>query len=156
MVTPDAAGAAMLNPQELAAVKNTPSFQLGSGKGKTLYVFSDPNCPSCQRIEAALEELASDYTVRIVPVAFQNGSEALAGAVMCAPGARVASSWSAGIKTGQAPGSACTEGVSKVQANNALFVKLGFTHTPTLVSESGMLAVGDARADELRQWVDRF
>lgn len=151
--TPGEAAGSRLTAAELARVQRATSLQLGDGKGKTLYVFSDPNCPSCQRIERALEEVSGEITVRIIPVAFQNGSEALTGSVLCAKRSQIAEAWSAGIKTGKAPGDVCKEGLAKVQANNALFAELGFTHTPTLVSESGALSVGDAQAAELRQWV---
>lgn len=45
------------------------SVNYSQGHARTLYVFADPNCPNCQRLEPTLNLAAQNYNVVVFPVA---------------------------------------------------------------------------------------
>ena len=47
---------------DLKALRNVAAYKMGSGK-KEYFIFTDPECPYCQRFEQQLHELKSDVTL---------------------------------------------------------------------------------------------
>lgn len=119
-------------------------------KGSLFILFSDPNCPACQRLEKAIEESGSKFSPLIVPVAFKEGSMERAAGVICS--AEPGKAWVKAIG-GQKVDEACGLGRQVVEANNASFLALHFNSTPTLVSAAGKVAVGINDFESLMQWV---
>lgn len=111
---------------------------------ETVFVFSDPNCPHCRNIEPMLEQLAKRTNVVVMPVAYQLAMSGKAQAVMCKTGDRHAA-WTAATQSPQSaqPQPFCDEGRDIVTTNMRAFEGLGFTSTPTLVSSSGSILVGE-------------
>lgn len=118
---------------------------------KTLYVFSDPNCPACQQFESHIDELSKDYSIYVLPVAFQGSDHGKAAAsAMCAPDQKAA--WQVALDGAVAPsGSDCLPGYNAVRANMEQFQRLGFNSTPRVVNGSGYVFSEGATASMIRQ-----
>ena len=54
---------------QMAAERKLFTVDFSSGHPRTLYVFADPECPNCQRLEPALEAAAKGFNVVVFPVA---------------------------------------------------------------------------------------
>ncbi|PCE30032.1 thioredoxin fold domain-containing protein [Burkholderia ubonensis] len=117
---------------------------------KTLYVFSDPNCPACQQFEPHIDALAKDYSVYVLPVAYQGGDHGKAASIaMCAADQKAA--WQVALDGGGAsPGSDCLPGYDAVKANMEQFQRLGFNSTPRVVNGSGYIFSEGATASMIR------
>ena len=78
-----------------AASRGLFTVPLSSGHARTLYVFADPACPNCQRMERHFETAAGAVNVVIFPVTIE-GREASLNAltpVMALPEAERAAAW---------------------------------------------------------------
>lgn len=78
-----------------AASRGLFTVPLSSGHARTLYVFADPACPNCQRMERHFETAAGTVNVVIFPVTIE-GREASLNAltpVMALPEAERPSAW---------------------------------------------------------------
>jgi thiol-disulfide isomerase/thioredoxin len=121
------------------------------GAGDELVVFSDPNCPYCQRLEAEIEELASkkEGKVTLIPVAFKSGSREAVAAVLCSKDQ--AAAWKKAVNGEDIGAKACEAGLKKVDQNNKLFADLKMAATPTLITPKGLILASYANIDQLRQ-----
>jgi len=119
--------------------------------GTPFYAFVDPMCIACQELERHLDGVDREYSVVALPVAFLSGSRDLAAAALCAKD-RVAAWHKAAVAqpVGTKP---CDEGLKQVDANNALFLSLGFTATPTLVAPNAKVVQGTGEAVQIAGWV---
>lgn len=119
---------------------------------KTLYVYADPNCPACRRFESHMDNLTKDFSVYVLPVAYQNGSVSMAGKILCASDPK--KKWTevmSQLATGQAvSGTECESGTEGIRANMQAFDSLGFTQTPRVVSGSGYVFAAGATASDIR------
>lgn len=86
-----------LLPEKLgkAAARGIFTVPLSSGHARTLYVFADPDCRNCQRMERYFESAASQVNVVIFPVTVAGGEKALKALtpVMALPEAARATAW---------------------------------------------------------------
>jgi protein-disulfide isomerase len=128
----------------VASIKN--SFKIGSGS-KSFYIFSDPNCPHCRRLEASLSHLPEGYHAIMVPVAYQTGSKELAAKVLCAKDR--AAAWKDAAFSGTAPSAVCANGLAMVEENNKIFESLRLTSTPSFISPSSVLFSGYMTPEQL-------
>lgn len=78
-----------------AASRGLFTIPLSSGHERTVYVFSDPNCPECQRMERHIETAAGSVNVVIFPVTIRGGALSLQELtpVMSLPEAERAGAW---------------------------------------------------------------
>lgn len=78
-----------------AASRGLFTVPLSSGHERTVYVFSDPNCPECQRMERHIETAAGSVNVVIFPVTIRGGALSLQELtpVMSLPEAERAGAW---------------------------------------------------------------
>lgn len=78
-----------------AAARGLFTVPLSTGHARTIYVFSDPACPNCQRMERHFETVADTVNVVIFPVTIEGREESLKKLtpVMALPEARRASAW---------------------------------------------------------------
>ncbi|SEI14383.1 thioredoxin fold domain-containing protein [Paraburkholderia hospita] len=141
--------------------QNAPGAQLDSAihfgldnqpPEKTLYVYSDPNCPACKRFESHVDDLAKDFSVYILPVAYQGNDDGWAAAYsLCMDDRRGA--WQSVI-TGspnlKRSDMLCSDGYRKTKENMAQFEKLGFTSTPRVVGGTGFVFPEGAPAKLIR------
>jgi protein-disulfide isomerase len=117
-----------------------------SGKGKPYFVFSDPNCPFCQRMEQSIEKVINNQAV-ILPLGFRQGSRDVAAAVLCAKDQ--AAEWKKAIE-GRSTAKPCDDGYRQVDANMAVFEKLGLAYMPTTVTPAGNMLAGVLEPGELQ------
>ncbi|NIF40188.1 thioredoxin fold domain-containing protein [Burkholderia sp. Tr-862] len=117
---------------------------------KTLYVYSDPNCPACKQFEAHINDLAKDFSVYVLPVAYQGDDHGKAAAnALCAKDQQEA--WGGAVGGVMFPaGSDCLAGYTGVKANMQQFERLGFNSTPRVVSGTGFIFPEGAPAKMIR------
>lgn len=117
---------------------------------KTLYVYSDPNCPACKQFEAHIDDLAKDFSVYVLPVAYQGDDRGMAAAnALCAKDQQGA--WAQAVGGVLFPtGSDCLAGYTGVKANMQQFERLGFNSTPRVVSGTGFIFPEGAPAKMIR------
>lgn len=60
-----------------AAARGLFTVPLSSGHARTIYVFADPACPNCQRMERHFETAAGTVNVVIFPVTIEGGEASL-------------------------------------------------------------------------------
>ncbi|TES99643.1 thioredoxin fold domain-containing protein [Burkholderia cepacia] len=117
---------------------------------KTLYVYSDPNCPACKQFEAHIDDLAKDFSIYVLPVAYQGNDRGMAAAdALCAKDQQAA--WTQAVGGVLFPaGSDCLAGYTGVKANMQQFERLGFNSTPRVVSGTGFIFPEGAPASTIR------
>ena len=78
-----------------AAERQMFTVTLSSGHARTLYVFADPQCAICRRLDPVLRQVAETVNVEIFPVSVYKGASslALATTALCAGDASRAERW---------------------------------------------------------------
>jgi TrbB protein len=81
---------------QMAAQRKLFTIEYSTGHAHTLYVFADPECPNCQRLEPALEAAAKDFNVVVFPVAVIGREKSIASItpVLCLPPEQRKAAWS--------------------------------------------------------------
>ncbi|HAG7091872.1 TPA: hypothetical protein HF523_19540, partial [Escherichia coli] len=131
-----------------AAVSGRYTVTLSTGHQRTLYVFSDPLCPYCRKLEPVLDVLAQDYNVEIFPVSVigSTDSQKLLSPLLCQPAAERPAHWKslfaadAGMAPGSktdAPATECEEGLHALNINNRAFNYYQLPGTPQLLADDG-------------------
>lgn len=141
-----------------AADRKLFSIDYSGGHARTLYVFADPACPNCQRVEPLLEAASKEYNVVVFPVAVIGREKTIAAVtpVLCmAPDQRKAA-WSALFDIGQdgltlgkvpaKPGSsggaasdqaACDIGTMVLGVNEQAYKTYRIPGTPWVIADDG-------------------
>jgi len=138
---------------DFAALPLTDAIKTVHGDGRrVLAVFSDPDCPYCQELEAQLAVLdnATVYTFLLPIASLHPQATKKAIAVWCA--ADRSHAWRAvvlerktlSLKTCAHP----------IERNQALAAKLEVRGTPTLIAADGRMAAGAMPAADLSAWLD--
>lgn len=113
-----------------------------------LFVFSDPLCPYCKRIETSLSAMAArGYEIHIFPTPVHDESRQLVAELACASDKLAA--WRAliagekHVNDGRCP-------LAQTAADDALafFRQFGFNQTPTIINNAGDVHVGLFRSDD--------
>ena len=124
----------------------------GNG-ARVLAIFSDPDCPYCQRLESDIQGLANAtiYTFLMPLVSLHPAAHTKAVSIWCAID-RLAT-WKAAMLRGQTvPHAECPHPVDR---NIALGERLGINGTPTLISGDGRMLPGAASRDQIEAWLQR-
>lgn len=114
---------------------------LSSGKTHTLYVFSDPLCPHCRNFEKKLSAVSELVNIEIFPVSVIGGeqSEQRIAAVLGENNRDTRKSrWETVMTTDNKLVSSNLMS-DEINANNTAFQMLGFSGTPTVLSDSGFI-----------------
>lgn len=115
---------------------------------KTLYVFTDPQCPYCKEFDRTLASLGAEWSVRVLPVGFKPGSMQISDAALCAKDP--AQAWKYAIQgrdSNELPSSpSCSRSAKK---NTETFALLGMTSTPSILRGDGKLFEGAVSKAEL-------
>lgn len=79
-----------------AAERQLFTVEYSKGHPRTIYVFADPSCPNCQRLEPALEAASREFNVIVFPVSIigKEKSVADASAVLCLQPEQRKAAWS--------------------------------------------------------------
>ena len=97
-----------------AAERKLFTVDFSSGHARTLFVFADPGCPNCQRLEPLLQAAAKEFNVVVFPVAVIGKGQSIAAItpVLCLPPEQRKAAWAAlfdpghdGLSLGQKPAS---------------------------------------------------
>ena len=116
----------------------------GTGK-RQLFIFSDPNCPYCKRLEVELDKL-NDVTIYTLIYPLKSQSITVSKQVWCDPNQAYA--WKNLLqKNVQPKEKTCA---NPIERNLALGRKLGVEGTPTLIFETGFKMTGVRSAEEIQ------
>ncbi|PHM67982.1 DsbC family protein [Xenorhabdus sp. KJ12.1] len=137
--TPDAQK--LLDSLKQAAATGKFSVKLSSGHDKTLYVFSDPLCPYCQKIEPDLEEAAKHFNIEIFPVSVigHEKSAPIVEQVLSTSEKYRVTTWKTAIENKPLSKDVeITDETKKfAEANNVAFSMMNLQGTPTIISDTG-------------------
>lgn len=94
---PQAIRSTLPNKLHNAAKRKLFTVDYSSGHARTLYVFADPSCPNCKRLEPALNALSDDFNVVVFPVPVIGKEKSIAAItpVLCLPPEQRKSAWDA-------------------------------------------------------------
>ncbi|MHC8403563.1 DsbC family protein [Pseudomonas sp. MDT1-17] len=148
----------LINALRDGVATNKYSTQLSNGPKGELYVFSDPLCPYCQRLETQLEKLTGDYTIHVFPVSVIGGddSQKQLGPMLCSEANARAGLWKQAVSSTREKQSASCEQASEVlAANNEFFRAMLFEGTPVIINAQGREFPSNQRAtaENITQWV---
>jgi hypothetical protein len=124
----------------------------GNG-ARVLAIFSDPDCPYCQKLETDLRALTNVtiYTFLMPLVSLHPAAHSKAVSVWCAKDRTAA--WHATMWRGEAvPQADCPHPVDR---NVALGERLGINGTPTLIASDGRMLPGAASKEQIEAWLLR-
>lgn len=130
-----------LNKIDVAALPIADAIKTVRGNGKrTLYVFSDPDCPYCKRLEAELAKLndVTIYTFLYPLVGLHPDARRKAEAIWCATDR--AKAWQTFMSSGTLPDHTACD--NPIERNLRLGESLGINGTPTIVFADGRIAPG--------------
>ncbi|HEY4745509.1 MAG TPA: DsbC family protein [Desulfuromonadaceae bacterium] len=130
---------------------------MGNPKGsKTLYVFTDPDCPYCRKMHAELrqlEKIAPDVAIHIMlfPLPMHPAAYDKARAILAAKSRKLLDEGFEGKELPKPEGNAGKAGVDKVIA---FANSHGISGTPTLIMPDGKVVVGGMDAESLKRMLD--
>lgn len=116
---------------------------------RQLVVFSDPNCPYCQRLEKEIAKLNNVTVYTFLYPVLGDDSKTLSIATWCAPDKSTA--WADLMQRQIRP--VLTACVTPINDNTVLGAKLGVTGTPTLIAADGRVLAGAASAEKIDEWL---
>ena len=136
-----------LSQEEVKALDKYVAFTYGK-KGKVVYLFTDPECPFCQRLEPTLKKLADEGKIQIkvilFPLPFHPHAKEKAVAIVCHhigwKGLR-GSYWT-DEKMKNLSKWQCKEGQKLVEESIKIGQKYGVSGTPTMITKEGKKVVG--------------
>lgn len=151
-----------LHPKQVTSVdpKTIPvedSLVMGNPAGsKKLYVFTDPDCPSCRGLHARLkqlEKIAPDVAIHIMllPLPMHPSAYGKARVVRARKSGTLLDDCFAGKEL---PAPVGAEGKDGVDAIIHFAGSNGISRTPTLVLPDGRMVVGGMSAEALKQMLD--
>ena len=126
-----------------------------NGKGRrTIYLFSDPDCPFCRRLEPELDKL-DDVTLYIFPYPLESlhaDAARKAQAIWCeADEKKRLDLWHRVVMRTQDVATA--ECANPLRRNLALGTALGLQGTPTLIAADGRTLPGAVPAAAIEDWL---
>ncbi len=123
----------------------------GSKNGREFALFTDPDCPYCQRLEETLAGM-TNYTVYVFlfPIAsLHPQAAAKAESVWCSKDK--AKAWHDLMLSGKKPETKTCK--NPIEANIKLASQLGISGTPTMVHKSGKKLSGAVPRATLENWL---
>ena len=136
------------------------SVHRSSGDKATLYVFSDPYCGHCRRLEAELDKLAANYTVHIIPVTVIGRERSLSAVstLLCAPPEERLNMWKQAMSGKALPDEACKSGNAAANRNNQIYRSLHLPGTPSIIDGNGeKVPVGSTqKAEWIVEWLEEL
>lgn len=140
-----------LNRVDVAQLPIVDAVKTVRGKGsRVLYVFSDPDCPFCKKLEQELGKVddVTIYTFLYPLEGLHPDAKRKSKMVWCAKDR--AKAWSDLMIRDQLP-KGTEQCATPVERSIALGEKLGFKGTPTLIFKDGQIAPGALPASEIEK-----
>lgn len=143
-----------------AAERRIFTVPLSSGHARTLYVFADPQCAVCRRLEPALRRAAEMVNISIFPVSVYRGQTSLdlSASVLCVPEEERAERWRAVYTPSITPAdndTDCDLARRAVAVNDQAFRIYGFEGTPWIIDDQGQAMPQSVVSDpaQLAAWL---
>ena len=116
---------------------------------RKFFVFSDPVCPFCKKLEPMLERVSKGgYEAHVFPTPLHDQSFDLISSIACANEGQRVSAWLGTINQEKRAGPISCAGVSDVNRRALeFFTQFGFNATPTVVNSKGKVHVGTFASD---------
>ena len=117
---------------------------------RTVYVFTDPNCPHCRKLHPVLQQLVekrNDVVFYIKIYSINKKSYDKAKAIACSKSSAMLDEAMAGKEVAVPEGCEATQ----LEANLALGRSIGVRSTPTLVFPDGRVVPGGKSAEQILQ-----
>ena len=117
-------------------------------KGKVVYLFTDPECPFCQRLEPTLKKLADEGLIQVkvilFPLPFHPHAKEKAVAIVChnIGWKGLQRGYWNGEKMNQLGKWQCEKGEKLIKESIEIGRKYGVSGTPTMITEEGKKVVG--------------
>lgn len=143
-------GAKRLGQADMERLKAAANVVVSKGKTQ-VFAFEDPNCTSCQQFALQSRKLGDAYQLTVLPVGFQPGGRERAASALCSKD--VQGAWGMAMRNLRIDAQPCDGGFKKVDANNDLFLKLGFDATPTIIAPNGEVMRGSLDEQSLQSWL---
>lgn len=126
---------------------------MGNPSKLKLYVFADPLCPSCKRLEPMLESASKrGVEVHVFPTSIFEQSHPFILGIACASDKTAA--WLEAINNEKIMPSTCKDAEGVNEESLAFFRQFGFNSTPTVINMAGETHVGTFGSDvELDQFI---
>ncbi len=123
---------------------------------KKIAVFTDPDCPFCQKLHAEIKQVLSKrhdivFYIFLRPLPIHPASPKKAEAILCEKSLTLLDNALTGKPMSEP---SCSSANEQVQKNIALADSLGLRSTPTLVRRDGTVNAGYLPADKLSAWID--
>uniref|UniRef100_UPI004049EBA2 DsbC family protein n=1 Tax=Dissulfurimicrobium sp. TaxID=2022436 RepID=UPI004049EBA2 len=119
------------------------------GKGKVVYIVTDPQCPYCKKAEEIIVPMAQagqlELRVLLFPLQFHQGAKEEAISIICD------NKGIEGLQSRYRSENQCEAGRKKVEDTIAFLSKKGVTGTPTYIFQDGLFQSGVIQADELKK-----
>ena len=134
--------------EQWKVLKQLVDVEYGNGT-KNIYIFTDPHCPYCQRLESSLKKLADEGLVKVHIIIFPVHAEArnVASAFICMKGSGK-DYIEHNLEKYNKP---CDEGNKKLEKNMRFAQELRITGTPSWILDDGVVRVGAIPEQELRK-----
>lgn len=145
---------AELNKIDLKQLNKANAIKTVKGKGtRTLFVFSDPDCPYCKRLEQTLRDVedVTIYTFLYPLEGLHPNARAVAESIWCSKDK--AKAWSDYMLREVTPKTATCK--NPVGENIALAQKLGIGGTPALINGNGILTAGALPLAQLNDFLNK-
>jgi thiol-disulfide isomerase/thioredoxin len=147
-----AKSADMSQPQKTAPVAADSRIEVVMGGGeKKLFVFTDPACPFCKKLEPMLESVADkdEAEIHVFPTPVHQESFDMIASLACENQKKRVSAWERLINTGRIAAKPDCENARGVNDRAVtFFAQFGFNATPTLVNSAGLIHVGAFQTEE--------
>lgn len=151
---------------QMAAERKLFTVDYSSGHERTLYVFADPACPNCQRLEPALEAAAKGFNVIVFPVTAIGREKSIASItpVLCLPPEQRRAAWSDLFDIGHgvmdlgkaaaggavAPAGYCDIAGKALGVNEVAYQTYRIPGTPWVIADDGRHVPQDVLQDKLK------
>ncbi|WP_413484665.1 thioredoxin fold domain-containing protein [Morganella psychrotolerans] len=129
------------NKLQNAAQSGIFTIPYSSGHERTLYVFADPRCPNCQRLEPALNQAAKTVNVVVFPVSVIGKDKSAEDIIstLCLPAEQRKAAWDAmtDITAEQREIIGCEIGQKALAVNEVAFRTYQIPGTPWVIADDG-------------------
>ena len=127
----------------LADLKTKDAIKLVRGNGaKKMYVFSDPDCPYCKKLEPEFDQL-QNVTIYVFPMPLDSlhpNARKVSEWIWCSKDR--ATAWHSYVSGKSMPASTSGSCETPIDRNIALAKKMGIYGTPAIIFESGEIIPG--------------
>lgn len=138
---------------DVASIPVANAIKFGNGS-RSIFVFSDPDCPFCKRLEAELTKL-SDVTIYVLPfpiTSLHPEAAKRAEAIWCSKSP--ATAWRNYLLKGVEPTPKNCK--NPIQQNMEIGAKFEITGTPSIIFQDGSIIPGAVDADRIEGHLQRI